>query len=288
MWLDHALRASEADLVEQQARADRLRVEQERVNRAAAEDAMKRADEALAEGRLEELDAVLAESREVMEPLQRRYYLERIAAGGGFGNAQTNREAYVELFDRTSSGENMRDEIDAAFRKSLLSREDRDRLLTQSEATIFRDAEQFLAGATQQSEYDFKPAAALRAQQARAMFLEWSRRNRGTASAEEAMEKARDLAGRASLIDLEEFFDSHVLPRHAVGRGLDFDPEATRARTIEAFRRKHGLSGNEPLEQANAVLLADPEFMDEAVLIQRLEEVLARHPSRFIGPQAPR
>ena len=126
---------------------------------------------------LEELRLYISagEGRDHLSALKLRYYRQRLEAGGGFGDSESNRGVFSDLADRAGRGENITDEIDDRFRDGSLSKSDRSTLTKLADDKRFGEAEDYLKAALKVGEGAVGNVFTQRAKGAEATreFLEW-------------------------------------------------------------------------------------------------------------------
>lgn len=189
-----ALTEHEQQLAQGRSMVAFQQAQQDRAEKKAADVAQRNADDALMKGDAAALNDILDRSRNVMTPEQRRWYLERIAKGGGMAGetSHTNPGVYVDLATRAARGDAIPDEIDGAYRAGGITREDRDRLFKASEDRRFGEVSEFIRHATTQGIVDFDPIRQLKSAEVQRQFAEWSAAH-PDATPTEALEQGRGL-----------------------------------------------------------------------------------------------
>lgn len=200
-WRTRAVGEYESQMAQQRAAVGFAQAQQERAKKLAEDEAMRNADDLLNKGDIAGLQNYLAQTREVMSPEHRRWYLERVSAGGGFGAERTSPEAYIDLSRRAALGEDIGAAADASLRAGKLTKSDRDSIIKSSEDRRFGDARRELTEALRVGEAVDNPGA--RAQSARALadFTDWMLAHPNATRAE-ASEYARQLQKDAALVNL--------------------------------------------------------------------------------------
>lgn len=235
-WQSRAAEKHEQDLAERRAQANFDRSQQDHAKALADDAAARSADDLLAKGDIPGLQSFLSANRETLTPEHRRFYLERIAAGGGFQNDKTDPAAYIDLSQRSARGEDIHDATDSALRTGKLTREDRDRLLKSADDKRFGDARQTLQMALHVGEAVQDPAARGKAAKALSDYDQWVIEH-PKADRAEASKYATQLAQDAALVDLgtlNELRPTFAVP--AAGNKQFIDVQAT-AQALEAAKQ---------------------------------------------------
>ena len=268
--IDQAVTEHQQALANDRAAYTFERTEQERRDKALAEEARKGLDDMLVKGDLAGVQQVLPQVRSVLTPDDYRFYLKRIAAGGGLedAGASTNPDVYVNLFNRAAAGELVASDADRYARGGQLSLADRDRIIKMSSEKRFGGAETYLSDKLRVGEGVESMTGRTLAADAQRAMLEWRSRN-PDATEEEAMDKAVELGSRYSLLNLSEQEAAMATPKLAVGNRTDgFDLDATKNALMDYYVNRHGLAG-QPFSVIEATLAADQEYQDELALVER-------------------
>lgn len=268
--IDQAVSDYEQGLASDRAAANYNQAQRDRQEKLISAEAQKQADEALAAGDMGRLDEILDASRDVMTPEDRRFYLKRKAAGGGLEDrdAKTVPDVYVNLWNRAAAGQAIDSDADAYFRAGQLTLGDRDRLIKDSAEKRFGSAEKYLSTKLQVGIATEGMTGRTLAADAQRSMLDWRNRN-PDATDDDAMAKAVELGNRYSAFSLSEQEAAMGSPKLGVGDRVNgFDIEATKDALFDFYAAKNGVAGQPP-EVIQAVLRADPEYMEELALADR-------------------
>lgn len=235
-WKNQAISEHESQMAQQRAQVGFQQAQQERAQKLAEDDAMRNADDLLNKGDIASLQSYLAQTRGTMSPEHRRWYLERIAAGGGFGADKTDPNAYIDLSLRASRGEDVQAAVDSALRTGKITKSDRDALLKSGDDRRFGDARRELTEALRVGEAVDNPGARAVSARALADFTDWMLAH-PDASREEASKYGRQLQQDAALVNLgalQELRPSLAVPKPGTNQ---IDIQAT-AQALEAARQR--------------------------------------------------
>jgi hypothetical protein len=284
-WLGHALEAVESDLRQRRSDEAAERAAAERFEQNQRESALEKGDEVLAQRDPLALQAFLRENWSVLSHEDRKFYQGRLEQGGGFTDKESDRGAYVDLFERASKGEVGPTEIDTAFRLEQINKSDRDSLIRLQSEARFKDAARFLSDALIIVEKD-DPAARRLSAEAEESFASWALSN-PEATREDAMSKAREIAVRSARFEHANKTSSMLLPKFVTDRqilkaGADWGhtlKESDRQTTAHYLAR-HGFTDlAEP--GAEAALAADDEYQRELALSEDWFDELTRADERL-------
>lgn len=223
----------------------------ERERKKFADSLSKQGDEMLANGQL--TPGWIEKNKGALDAADVRYFYGKLSGDGGEGPRDSMR--YVDLRDRVSRGEDVRDEARDALRKGSIRTSDYNLLVNEVEQqrpNWYKRGASYISTSAAVSDVNPDPAGAQRKAAMLDDWNNWADQNQ-KATDKEAQEAYRRIVKEYAIVERDKMIILKRAPQFFVGDRSKPDFDATEAATVRAYQEKR---------------LTDEEFAQQAALIK--------------------